>query len=137
MARLKCFSDQISPKNGLISISIFFSFFSKQVLKGRKSILWLVNAFVISSSKPKPEAYHFQLSGMLNQLEIRLYIRMFLRSINSDSLLPCQINDRLSLWSARKGISLPHHEKTCLPIRSDTNRAIQPQKMARGLKFQI
>ena len=30
------------------------------------------------------------------------------------------------------------HEKTCLsgfPTRSDTNRAVQPQKLARGLKF--
>ena len=31
------------------------------------------------------------------------------------------------------------HEQSCLrvPTRSDTNRAVQPQKMARGLKFQI
>ena len=29
----------------------------------------------------------------------------------------------------------PHHDKTCLEFltRSDTNRAVQPQKMARGL----
>ena len=33
----------------------------------------------------------------------------------------------------------PHHEKTCLGFltRSDTNRAVQPQKIARGLKFRI
>ena len=33
-----------------------------------------------------------------------------------------------------------HHDKTghwgC-PARSDTNRAVQPQKMVRGLKFRI
>ena len=34
----------------------------------------------------------------------------------------------------------PHHEKPCIrlfPTRSDTNRAVQPQKMARDLKFCI
>ena len=33
-----------------------------------------------------------------------------------------------------------HHEKTCFlgfPTRSDTNQGVQPQKMARGLKFWI
>ena len=31
------------------------------------------------------------------------------------------------------------HEQPCLRVRtrSDTNRAVQPQKMARGVKFQI
>ena len=34
----------------------------------------------------------------------------------------------------------PRHEKTCLlgfPTRSDTNRAVQPQKIAMRLKFWI
>ena len=31
---------------------------------------------------------------------------------------------------------VPYREKTCL-TRSDTNRSVQPQKMARGLKFRI
>ena len=34
----------------------------------------------------------------------------------------------------------PPHEKTCLQgflTRSDTNRVVQPEKMAGGLKFQI
>ena len=31
----------------------------------------------------------------------------------------------------------PRCEKTGLPTWSDTNQAVQPQKMARGLKFQI
>ena len=36
--------------------------------------------------------------------------------------------------------SVPPYEKTGLrgfPTRSDTNRAVQPQVMARGLKFRI
>ena len=31
----------------------------------------------------------------------------------------------------------PHCEKPGFPTRSDTNQAVQPHKMARGLKFRI
>ena len=34
----------------------------------------------------------------------------------------------------------PHHQKTChwgFMTSSDTNQAVQPQKMVRGLKFQV
>ena len=46
----------------------------------------------------------------------------------------CSYNDLIALTFE------PHRKKTCLwgfPTRSDTNRAVQPQKMARGLKFRI
>ena len=39
------------------------------------------------------------------------------------------------LVALKRILNEPHHEKTCLgfPTRSDFNRAVQPQKMARGL----
>ena len=39
------------------------------------------------------------------------------------------VNDSLKVWIKTRNLS------PGLPTRSDTNRAVQPQKMARGLKF--
>ena len=63
-------------------------------------------------------------------------------SAQSDQSIRCAL-----IWVAKAQttrynfiIIAPRHEKTCLrefPTRLDTNRPVQPQKLARVLKFQL
>ena len=65
------------------------------------------------------------------------------RHYASDSNMQCVIipSYDMMLWHSITATSYePCHEKTCLPgflTRSDSNRPAQPQKLSRGLKFQI
>ena len=55
-------------------------------------------------------------------------------------ICPCNIEDPLNPYPPSTGVYRvyePRCEKTCPRARVSTNRAVQPQNIARGLKFRI